>query len=59
VEDIKIEATDLVHLVRLALTGSQKDIQMFVRRLINRYRLPIPELSDQLGSLLRKSVARK
>jgi SpoVK/Ycf46/Vps4 family AAA+-type ATPase len=57
-EDIKIDSRDLVQLARLALTGGQKDIQMFVRRLINRYRLPVPELSDQLGSLLRKSAVK-
>src|ERR1017187_1122288 len=57
-EEIKIDARDLVQLARLALTGGQKDIQMFVRRLINRYRLAVPELSDQLGSLLRKSAVK-
>jgi SpoVK/Ycf46/Vps4 family AAA+-type ATPase len=57
-EDNTLDTRDLVQLARLALTGSQKDIQMFVRRLVNRYRMPVPELSDQLGSLLRKSAVK-
>lgn len=51
-EDKHISSHDLAHLVRLALAGKPKDAQLFVRRLINRYRLEVPELADQLGVLL-------
>lgn len=52
-EDTRINYKDLVHLARLALDGRPKDIQLFVRRLLNRYRLDIPELAEELGALLR------
>ena len=52
-EESRIHHNDLVHLARLALAGRPKDIQLFVRRLINRYRLEIPALSEELGVLLR------
>ena len=52
-EDKQIDPSDIVHLVRLALAGKPKDVQLYVRRLINRYRLDIPELAEQLGALLR------
>src|SRR5579859_4696802 len=55
----EISPVDLVHMARLALTGSHKDIQMFVRQLINRYRLGAPELSEQLGALLKKSAVTR
>lgn len=54
-EEKNIAESDLVQLARLALIGKQKDIQMYVRRLINRYRLAIPELADQLGTALREA----
>src|SRR5262245_53410371 len=47
-EETRISNDDLAHLVRLALAGKPKDVQLFVRRLINRYRLEVPELADQL-----------
>src|ERR1700685_832022 len=52
-EDKAIDSKDLVQLARLALTGKPKDVQLYVRRLINRYRLTVPELADQLGTILR------
>ena len=55
-EDKHISNQEVAHLVRLALAGKPKDVQLFVRRLINRYRLEIPELSDQLGALLREGA---
>ena len=52
----RIESKDVVHLARLALAGKPKDVQLFVRRLINRYRLDVPELSEQLGAALRSGA---
>jgi SpoVK/Ycf46/Vps4 family AAA+-type ATPase len=52
-EDKAISEQDLVQLARLALVGKPKDVQLYVRRLINRYRLSVPELAEQLGSILR------
>ena len=49
----QIDFNDVAHLARLALAGKPKDVQLFVRRLINRYRLDVPELAEQLGGLLR------
>lgn len=54
-EENSILESDVVQLARLALIGKQKDIQMYVRRLINQYRLAIPELANQLGSALREA----
>lgn len=45
---------DLVQLCRLALTGKEHDVQVFVRRLANRYKQHSPELADNLGRLLRQ-----
>jgi hypothetical protein len=45
---------ELVQLARLALTGKQHDVQLFVRRLAIRYRDNFPELSHQLGELARR-----
>ena len=52
-EDKRIDSKDVAHLARLALASKPKDVQLFVRRLINRYRLDVPELSEQLGAVLR------
>jgi SpoVK/Ycf46/Vps4 family AAA+-type ATPase len=52
-EDKSIAVTDLVQLARLALAGKPKDVQLYVRRLINRYRITVPELAEQLGVTLR------
>ncbi|WP_263386011.1 AAA family ATPase [Granulicella arctica] len=54
-EQKQVEGSDVVQLARLALIGKPKDIQMYVRRLINRYKLLIPELADQLGTVLREA----
>lgn len=45
--------SDLVQLARLALLGKERDIQVFVRRLANRYKQASPELAANLGKLLR------
>ena len=46
---------DLVQLARLALLGKEKDVQVFVRRLANRYKQLAPELADSLGKVLREA----
>ena len=51
-----IATTDLVQLARLALAGKPKDVQLYVRRLINRYRITVPELAEQLGMILRDAL---
>jgi len=55
VEETDVKQEDLVQLARLALVGKPKDIQLYVRKLVNRYRLSVPELSEQLGAILRDS----
>lgn len=55
VEGMEHNQADLVQLARLALIGKPKDIQLYVRKLVNRYRLSVPELSEQLGAVLRNS----
>jgi len=50
-----IKSEDLVQLARLALLGKQKDVQLYVRRLVHRYRIAVPELANELGALLRNS----
>ena len=56
-EENKVEYYDIVQLARLALSGSPKDVRLFVRRLVNRYRVAVPELSQQLGSVLRSGAS--
>jgi SpoVK/Ycf46/Vps4 family AAA+-type ATPase len=57
VEEMHIAENEIVQLARLALVGKPKDIQLYVRKLVNRYRLTVPGLSSQLGSILRDSAA--
>jgi SpoVK/Ycf46/Vps4 family AAA+-type ATPase len=52
-ESIHESVKDLVQLARLALTGRKQDVQLYIRRLIRRYRLSFPGLADELSSLLR------
>jgi SpoVK/Ycf46/Vps4 family AAA+-type ATPase len=54
-EENGIQPKDLVHISRLALSGRKHDVQVYIRRLMTRYRLSAPELSEQLGSLLREA----
>jgi SpoVK/Ycf46/Vps4 family AAA+-type ATPase len=54
-EEISAVWKDLVHLARLALLGKERDVQVFVRRLANRYKQASPELSENLGKLLREA----
>jgi len=54
-DDSKVSTTDLMHLARLALQGKQKDVQLFVRRLVKRYQEQSPALSESLATLLRQA----
>jgi SpoVK/Ycf46/Vps4 family AAA+-type ATPase len=49
---------DLVHLARLALGGRTQDVRLLLRRLARRYQDSIPELADQMISLLRDAPTR-
>lgn len=55
----KVDAKEVVQLARLALRGKKEDVELFVRRLANRYRSAMPELSVQLGSLIREVSSDK
>jgi SpoVK/Ycf46/Vps4 family AAA+-type ATPase len=46
---------DLAQLARLSLLGKERDVQVFVRRLANRYKQAAPELAENLGKLLREA----
>ncbi len=50
-EENKISNDDIVQLARLALLGKKEDIQLFLRRLVRRYRLT--GLAKEIGTLLR------
>lgn len=49
---------DLVHLARLAMSGREQDIEMFLRRLARRYRQEHPDLSAELTGVLRRAPTR-
>jgi SpoVK/Ycf46/Vps4 family AAA+-type ATPase len=51
-EDKEILFKELVQLAKLAIAGKQKESLLYVRKLINRHRMEMPELSEQLGGLL-------
>jgi len=57
-EDSDKLLVDLVQLSRLALLGKERDVQVFIRRLANRYKHRLPELSESLGKLLRDANAK-
>jgi hypothetical protein len=40
--------TDLADLARLTASGSARDVQLFLGRLVRKYRVTSPELSRQL-----------
>jgi len=46
---------ELVQLARLALAGKNGDVQLFVRRLANRYKQEFPQVSNELGELVRRT----
>ena len=53
VDDTK---TDLVHIVRLALTNQIDDLGLYVRRIVHRYRKTNPTLGAQLEALLKDAA---
>src|SRR4051812_45119415 len=50
---------EVFQLSRLALVGREQDVQMFVRRLVRRYRTQSPEFSERLAGLLRDAPTRE
>jgi SpoVK/Ycf46/Vps4 family AAA+-type ATPase len=57
-EDFADVWQDLVQLARLSLLGKERDVQVFIRRLANRYKQRSPELADSLSKLLREANAQ-
>src|SRR5438105_3306772 len=57
-EDLVRMWADLVQLARLSLLGKERDVQVFVRRLANRYKQRSPEFADTLSQLLREANAK-
>lgn len=50
---------DLVHLARLALSGREQDVEMYLRRLSRRHRTSHPDLANLLGALLQEKPTRQ
>lgn len=49
---------DLVHLGRLAMSGREQDVELYLRRLARRLRTTHPETASALIALLRESPTR-
>ena len=49
--------SDLVHLCRISIDGSHKDVLFFQKRLVRQYRKTNPELAEQIFSGLRKHLS--
>jgi SpoVK/Ycf46/Vps4 family AAA+-type ATPase len=58
-EDNTAIEKDFFQLARLASAGKTPDVQLFLRRLANRYQGKMPELAKQLTNLVRESPASK
>jgi SpoVK/Ycf46/Vps4 family AAA+-type ATPase len=54
-EELEKIRTELVQLSRLSLLGKERDVQVFIRRLANRYKQLSPEFADNLTRLLREA----
>ena len=54
-EETGVSWKDVVQLSRLALLGKERDVQVFIRRLANRYKQASPELALNLGMLLKEA----
>ncbi|MBU0994867.1 MAG: ATP-binding protein [Proteobacteria bacterium] len=50
---------NIVHLARLALSGRQQDIKLFIQRFSKKIKVNHPEISDQLDSLLKENPSQK
>src|SRR3569833_1331647 len=57
-EEIEGLMNDLVQLSRLALLGKDNDVQVFLRRLANKYKQRLPDVAERLRKLLRDANAR-
>lgn len=57
-DDSTPSTSDIVHLVRLALTGRSQDVQLYVKRLAKKVRNEQPTLADELVRLLREAPTR-
>lgn len=53
------EQDDIAHMARLALTGRPQDVQLYIRRLVRKYKDSVPELAEELKTLLRESPTRQ
>ena len=51
--------SDLVHIVRLALSEQTEDVRLYVARLIRKYRSIRPELAEQMDTYLRHTASRR
>jgi hypothetical protein len=49
--------SDLVHLCRISIDGSHKDVLFFQKRLVRQYRKTNPELAEQIFAVLRKHLS--
>ena len=49
---------DILQLARLGLTGRSQDVQLYLGRMLKRYRDELPELSCQLEAVLREASVR-
>ena len=47
------EKSDVLNLIRLALTEQTEDVRMFVARLVRKYRNTDPDLAEQINLYLR------
>lgn len=57
-DENRINDEDIVQLSRLALTGRQQDIRMFILRLSRKLRATVPEVASQLASLVQDGITR-
>ena len=48
-------STDFLQLARIALTGRQQDIQLFLHRIYKKSKNELPEFTNNLASLLKES----
>lgn len=57
-DDIAISNDDLVHLVRLAISGKTADVEMFVRKLVRRLAKSHPAAAQSLLGVLESDPSR-
>lgn len=54
-EESKEIINEIVHMARLALAGRRRDVQPYIRHLVQRYRKKFPELAQKLDDLFREA----